>query len=68
MSDNRLIEIESKLAHQEQLLIELNEVITEQQARIMQLEELSNSLIERVRSFGEATPEDGPQDERPPHY
>ena len=68
MSDDRLIEIESKLAHQEQLLTELNEVITEQQARIMQLEELSTSLIERVRSIGESTSDDGPKDERPPHY
>ena len=32
MSEDRLIDIESKLAHQEQLLNELNDVITEQQA------------------------------------
>ena len=68
MSDDRLIEIESKLVHQEQLLFELNEVVTEQQAKIMQLEQLSTSLIERMRAIGDASPEDGPADERPPHY
>ena len=68
MSEDRLIDIETKLAHQEQLLAELNEVLTEQQARMMQLEQLSTSLIERVRAIGESGPEDGPVDERPPHY
>ncbi len=67
MSEERLVDIEIKLAHQEQLVSELNDVVTQQQAKIMQLEELSNSLIQRVRSLGEsgAEPE---QDERPPHY
>jgi SlyX protein len=68
MSEDRLIDLESKLAHQDQLLHELNDVVTEQQARIMQLEQLSTSLLERVRSIGESTPGDGAQDERPPHY
>ena len=68
MSEDRLINIETKLAHQEQLLLELNEVLTEQQARVMQLEQLSTSLVERIRAIGEAAPEDGPVDERPPHY
>ncbi len=68
MSEDRMIDIESKLAHQEQLLTELNEVITEQQGRIMQLEQLSTSLIERVRAIGDAAPDEGPVDERPPHY
>jgi SlyX protein len=68
MSEDRLIDIESKLAHHEQLLIDLNEVLTQQQGRIMQLEQLSASLIERVRAIGDAAPDEGPQDERPPHY
>lgn len=68
MSDDRLIAIESKLAHQEQLLMELDNVVTEQQARIMQLEQLGTSLLARVREIGDARPEDGPGDERPPHY
>lgn len=68
MSEDRLVDIEIKLAHQEQLLTDLDEVVTKQQAKIMQLEELYGSLLERVRSMGEAMPGDGTQDERPPHY
>ncbi len=50
MSDERFIDLESRLAHQDQLLNDLNDVVTEQQARIMHLEELCKGLIERVRS------------------
>ena len=67
MSEERFVDIEVKLAHQEQVVNELNEVVTQQQAKLMQLEELCTSLVQRVRSIGEgdAAPE---QDERPPHY
>ena len=68
MSDERLIDIESKLAHQDQLMLELNEVVTEQQAKIMHLEQLCMSLGERVRVMGKSVPGDAPQDDRPPHY
>jgi SlyX protein len=67
MSEERLVDIEVKLAHQDQLLVDLDKVVTDQQARIMQLEELVATLVDRVRSMGEAGP-DTPQDETPPHY
>jgi len=68
MSEERLVDIESKLAHQDQLLLELNDVITDQQAKLMELEELCRSLVNKVRSIGESLPDDAAQDERPPHY
>jgi len=68
MSEERFIDIESRLAHQDQLLNELNDVVTDQQAKIMQLNELYKSLIARVRSMGDAVPDGDPGDERPPHY
>ena len=68
MTEERLVEIESKLAHQDQLVYELNDVVTDQQAKIMQLEALVESLLERVRALGEATPAESAGDERPPHY
>jgi SlyX protein len=68
MSEDRLVDIESKLAHQDQLLQELNDVVTAQQSTIMRLEDLFEALIERVRSIAESSPEPAPNDERPPHY
>ena len=68
MSDERFIELESRLAHQDQMLHELNEVVTDQQAKLMRLEELCRSLVDRVRSLGESIPSGSPTDERPPHY
>ena len=67
MTEERLTDIEIKLAHQEQLLAELDKVVTDQQAKIMELEGLCTRLIERVRSFAESTT-DAPHDDKPPHY
>ena len=68
MSEDRLVEIETKLAHQEHLLDELNNVITTQQATIMRLEERYEILVSKLRSISEALPADSEPDERPPHY
>ena len=68
MTEQRFVDLETKLAHQEHLLLELNEVITKQQENIMRLEKLCDSIIERVRSLGEAVPGDANVDEKPPHY
>lgn len=67
MSEERFIDLETRLAHQDHLLNELNDVVTRQQAKILQLDELCQSLATRVRSLGEALPDEG-ADERPPHY
>lgn len=68
MDDDRLIEIETKLAHQEDLVNELNTIITDQQVQISRLEELCRSLIDRVRSMSDPASGGSPEDDRPPHY
>ncbi len=68
MSEERFIELETRVAHQDQLLNDLNDVVTSHQAKIMQLEELCKSLLGRVRSLGEAMPSSDAGDDRPPHY
>ena len=68
MSEDRFIDLETRLAHQDKLLNDLNDVVTDQQAKIMQLEELCKALIDRVRAVAENGPGDAPGDERPPHY
>ena len=68
MDEDRLIDIETKMAHQEQLLTELNEVLTDQQAQISQLEALSQSLIDRLKSLVDTAGAGELTDDRPPHY
>jgi SlyX protein len=68
MSDERLIDIETRIAHQDHALNELNEVVTAQQARLMQLERLCASLAERIADMSESARSGSPEDERPPHY
>lgn len=68
MSDERLVEIEMKLAHQDQALIELNDVLTKQQETIMTLERLFASMLERLAELDDAGPESVARDDRPPHY
>ena len=67
MSEERFIDLETRLSHQDQLLLELNDVVTAQQAKLMQLEDLCRALIDRVKAGDGATDGD-PADEIPPHY
>jgi len=64
-----LIEIETKLAFQEDAIQSLNDVVCRQQRQIEQLEATLTLLIDRYRQMSE-TQESGnkPVDEKPPHY
>jgi len=68
VDEDRMIDIESKLAHQEHMLAELNTAVTNQQAQLTALEDLCETLVGRVRSLSEAAPDSDPANERPPHY
>lgn len=63
--ENRLIDIEIKLAHQEHLVESLNERVYEQQQQIDKLEHLIAAMAERIRTRDAAQ---APINERPPHY
>jgi SlyX protein len=64
--EDRVIDIEIKLAHQENLVESLNQTIYEQGRRIDQLESLVAKLAEHIRALRDAG--QGPLNERPPHY
>jgi SlyX protein len=68
MDEDRVIDIETKLSHQEHLLAELNDVLTDQQVRISRLETLCDSLIDRIKALAESPVAGQTSDERPPHY
>jgi SlyX protein len=64
--EDRFINIEIKLAHQENLVESLNQTIYEQGRRIDQLEAMVAKLAEHLRTLRDAG--QGPVNERPPHY
>ena len=66
--DDRVTEIEIKMAHVEDHLNVLNDTIVRQQAHIEKLELALERLRVRLDAAGEAGPEGDPADEKPPHY
>jgi len=68
MTDDRLIDIETKLAYQEDLLETLNSLVIKQHARIEALENLCRDLADRVRQVKETGQTPDEQYEVPPHY
>ncbi|MDD2768662.1 MAG: SlyX family protein [Methylococcus sp.] len=68
-SEARLVDIETKLAYQEDTVLALNDVVSRQQKRIDQLEMTVKLLVERIRQMAAAAEAASPMaDERPPHY
>lgn len=69
MDEERLTEIEMKLAYQEKIINDLNDVICDQQKEIEKLGSICEKLIKIVKENGLTVPTiDAPADEKPPHY
>ncbi len=70
-TDEQIIELESRLAFQENSIVELNEIITDQQHQLDRLVATVEMLDSRLSllaadAAAEAVPK--PEDEIPPHY
>ncbi|WP_395404335.1 SlyX family protein [Pseudoduganella sp. UC29_106] len=65
-SEERFVDIEIKLAHQEDLVESLNQRVYEQQKQIDKLEAMLTALAEHVRNNAQS--HQTPLNERPPHY
>ncbi len=69
MSEERLVEIETKIAFQEQTIEDLNDVLYKQQQEIERLGSICDTLVKRVKELSESIPGiDAPANEKPPHY
>jgi SlyX protein len=68
MIENRLVDIEIKLARQEDLVDALNQTIYRQQKKIDELEALCTALARRMQELRQGADERGPAHEIPPHY
>lgn len=68
MIEERLVNIETKITFQEDLIEELNKTVYQQQQKLDQLEEICRALARHVQALSETGNESRPANERPPHY
>ena len=65
--DERFIELESRIAFQDHTIDTLNEVVTQQQQQLDQLERKLEAFSLQVNKLAQAQPEQG-KEKPPPHY
>lgn len=66
MNEERLIDIETKIAFQEKTIKDLNDVILEQQKEIQRLSVICEVLLKQGKELASGI--DAPANEKPPHY
>ena len=66
--ENKIIDLQSKLAFQDETINELNEVITDQQNQLDQLREEIRLLSLRISSVAEGGNTSEEKEPPPPHY
>lgn len=68
MSDDRIDELETRLAHHERTVEELSGVVARQADEIDALRERVHRLTERLQTLEEVSPRPPGDDTPPPHY
>ena len=68
MNENRVTELEIKIAYQEDLLHELNKIVGQQQLQITRLEATCKMLNDRIKSLSSEGGGSENFAEVPPHY
>jgi SlyX protein len=66
--EERLVALESKLAHQDYLLDVLNQTVYRQQKQLDELDTLCAVLAKRVAELRTKQPDSTLPHEKPPHY
>jgi SlyX protein len=68
--EEQLIDVQTRVAYQEDTLAQLNEVITRQDAEIIQLKQQLRLLVQRIDELSQGAGQVAGElvEERPPHY
>ena len=66
--DDRLIDLEMKIAHKEHLLDELNQTVYRQEKKIEELDMLLHALAKRFKELSDTSQDRAAANEKPPHY
>ena len=68
MTEDRLVDIETKLSYQEDLVEELNKTVYQQQQKLERLQAMCEALARELRALAEAGNDGKSANKRPPHY
>ena len=68
MKDDRIIELETKVSYQEDLLQDLNKLVVSQQQQLDQLAMICKTLSNQLKETMQRIPDESDADEKPPHY
>ena len=68
MNEDRLVDIETKIAFQENIIKDLSDEVYKQQKQIDSLNESLKLLLDQLRESSPLSPGINLQDEKPPHY
>jgi len=68
MNEDRLVDIETKIAFQENTIKDLSDTVYDQQKQIDALNETLKHLIDQIRDSSIMSPGRNLKDEKPPHY
>ena len=63
--EDRIVDLEVRLAYQDKIIADLDEVVRAFADRVIKLERELDAVKETLKT---GVPEVGPQDEKPPHY
>lgn len=68
--ENAIIDLQARVAHQDDTLLKLNDVIATQQKELLRMNQNLKLMAEQLRSLREANPsaDGGAEHELPPHY
>ncbi|HKY93304.1 MAG TPA: SlyX family protein [Nevskiaceae bacterium] len=67
-TEDRLVELETRLAYQDEAVRVLSDTVARQQRDLDRLESLYRQVVERLKAQKEALPPNAPEEELPPHY
>jgi SlyX protein len=68
MNEERIIELEIRMAYQDDLIQALNQEVINQQKQIVRLEETCKLLNEKIKSLQNVRHDQVEVNEKPPHY
>ena len=68
MNEDRLVEIETKMAFQENTIKDLSDAVYSQQKQIDALNKTIKQLVDQIDDSSVISPRGNLKDEKPPHY